>query len=247
MPAELPAGQNGSMPQANGAVAALLSEYAELHLMTGGDQFRARGYEKAARAVAGHAGDVSHLSSAELQRIPGVGRAIAEEIGEINASGTFTALERLRADLDIAGGEEDSRPPVAALTAMPEAAAVIGTGPTKTSIRTTSGLQVDLRVIPLDCWGAALQYFTGSQAHNVRIREMAVRKKLKLSEYGLFDAATGEKIVSRTEEEVYHRLGMAWLPPTLREDSGEDDAALRGQLPALGTEHDIRGDLHTLP
>src|SRR4030088_1533842 len=86
------------MPQSNAAVAALLSEYAELHLMTGGDPFRARVYEKAARGVAGHAGDVSHLSPAELQRIPGVGRAIAEKIGEINASGTFTALERLRAD-----------------------------------------------------------------------------------------------------------------------------------------------------
>jgi DNA polymerase (family X) len=128
---------------------------------------------------------------------------------------------------------------------MPEAAAVIGTGPTKTSIRTTSGLQVDLRVIPLDSWGAALQYFTGSQAHNVRIREIAVRKKLKLSEYGLFDATTGEKIVSRTEEEVYHRLGMAWIPPTLREDTGEVDAALRGELPELVAEQDVRGDLHT--
>jgi DNA polymerase (family 10) len=356
MPAELPAGQNGGMPQANDAVAALLSEYAELYLMTGGDPFRARVYEKAARAVAGHAGDVSHLSPAELQRIPGVGRAIAEKIGEINASGTFTALERLRADIpdgvlqltripalgpkraltlyrelqvgspgelrdaikagrlaglrgfgskseekllrgiellestgervllnvadetavrvvqvisavpgcqrcapagslrrfaetigdvDILAAADDSGPLMTALTAMPEAAAVIGTGPTKTSIRTTSGLQVDLRVIPLDSWGAALQYFTGSQAHNVRIREMAVRKKLKLSEYGLFDAGTGEKLVSRTEEEVYHRLGMAWIPPTLREDSGEVDAALRGQLPALVTEQDVRGDLHT--
>jgi DNA polymerase (family 10) len=87
------------MPQANDAVAALLSEYAELYLMTGGDPFRARVYEKAARAVAGHAGDASHLSPGDLQRIPGVGRAIAEKIGEINATGTFTALERLRADI----------------------------------------------------------------------------------------------------------------------------------------------------
>jgi DNA polymerase (family X) len=104
---------------------------------------------------------------------------------------------------------------------------------------------VDLRVVPLDVWGAALQYFTGSQAHNVRIRELVVRRKLKLSEYGLFDAGTGELIVSRTEEEVYQRLGMQWIPPTLREDTGEVTAALKGELPVLVTLDDVRGDLHS--
>jgi DNA polymerase (family X) len=79
----------------------------------------------------------------------------------------------------------------------------------------------------------------------VAVREIAVRKKLKLSEYGLFAAATGERIVSRTEEEVYHRLGMSWIPPTLREHTGEVAAALRGDLPGLVAERDIRGDLHT--
>ena len=98
---------------------------------------------------------------------------------------------------------------------------VIASGPTKTSIRTADGLQVDLRVVQLDAWGAALQYFTGSQAHNVAVRQIAVRKKLKLSEYGLFDVGTGELIVSRTEEEVYERLGLAWIPPAMREDHGE--------------------------
>src|SRR6202035_3489139 len=89
------------------------------------------------------------------------------------------------------------------------------------------------------------QCFTGSQAHNVAVREIAVRKKLKLSEYGLFDAVTGGKIVSQTEEEVYRRLGMPWIPPTLREHTGEVKAALRGDLPDLVTERDVRGDLHT--
>ena len=84
---------------------------------------------------------------------------------------------------------------------------MIASGPTKTSIRMPEGLQVDLRVVQLDAWGAALQYFTGSQAHNVAVRQVAIRQKLKLSEYGLFDAGTGELIVSRTEEEVYARLG----------------------------------------
>jgi DNA polymerase (family X) len=148
-------------------------------------------------------------------------------------------------DVDVLAAAADSAPLMAALTAMPEAADVIASGPTKTSIRTAVGLQVDLRVVPLDCWGAALQYFTGSQQHNVRIRELAVRQKLKLSEYGLFDVESGEKIVSRTEEEVYARLGLAWIPPVLREDTGEVEAARRGVLPVLVEESDIRGDLHT--
>ena len=87
------------MPRANDTVAALLNEYAELHLMTGGDQFRARSYEKAARAIAGLSRDVSELGPADLQRIPGVGKAIAEKVGEIGATGTFAALERLRAQI----------------------------------------------------------------------------------------------------------------------------------------------------
>jgi DNA polymerase (family 10) len=122
---------------------------------------------------------------------------------------------------------------------------VIASGPTKTSIRTPAGLQVDLRVVQLDAWGAALQYFTGSQAHNVAVRQVAIRQKLKLSEYGLFDAGTGELIVSRTEEEVYARLGLAWIPPAMREDHGEVEAAARGEIPRLVQQNDLKGDLHT--
>src|SRR6185437_9313169 len=118
-------------------------------------------------------------------------------------------------------------------------------GPTKTSIRTSAGLQVDLRVVPPDAWGAAMQYFTGSKAHNVGVRTIAVRAGLKLSEYGLFDAETNELIVSRTEEEVYERLGLAWVPPAMREDHGEIEAAARGQIPRLVRVDDLRGDLHT--
>jgi DNA polymerase (family 10) len=100
-------------------------------------------------------------------------------------------------------------------------------------------------VVQLDAWGAALQYFTGSQAHNVAVRQIAVRQKLKLSEYGLFDSETGALICSRTEEEVYARLGLAWIPPTMREDHGEVEAAARGQIPSLVQEKDLQGDLHT--
>lgn len=118
-------------------------------------------------------------------------------------------------------------------------------GPTKASILTTRGVQVDLRVVEPEVFGAALQYFTGSQAHNVKVREHAVRKGLKLSEYGLFDAKTDERIVSETEEEVYERLGMQWVPPTMREDRGEVEAALKGELPSVIAIEDMRGDLQS--
>ena len=160
-------------------------------------------------------------------------------------AGSLRRMRETIGDIDILAAATDSAPLMKALTLLPETAEVIARGEAKTSIRTARGLQVDLRVVPLDSWGAALQYFTGSQAHNVRVREIAVRKKLKLSEYGLFDIETGALIVSRTEADVYARLGMAWVPPTLREDTGEVQAALRGDLPALVTDTDIRGDLHT--
>src|SRR5438105_11424972 len=105
---------------------------------------------------------------------------------------------------------------MAAGRALSYVAERMGTGDTKTSIRTTKGLQVDVRVIPPNVWGAALQYFTGSKSHNIKVRERAVRRKLKLSEYGLFHAETDELIVSETEEEVYERLGLPWIPPPLR-------------------------------
>jgi len=163
-------------------------------------------------------------------------------------AGSLRRMRETIGDVDIlAAADEASDAPalMAAFTALPDVDHVIASGDRKTSVRTRRGLQVDLRVVPLDAWGAALQYFTGSQAHNVRTREIAVRMKLKLSEYGLFDVASGELIVSRTEEEVYRRLGMAWVPPELREDAGEIQAAIRGKLPDLVTGGDIRGDLHT--
>jgi DNA polymerase (family 10) len=353
----------------NEEVAGLLREYAELTQITGGDAFRARNYEKAARSVRGWAEDVSRLDAKGLRAIPGVGASIAAKIAEYLATGHIAALDELRAkippgvleltrvpglgpkralqlnhdlgvasvdelaaaikagrleglagfgarseerlasgievyrqgrervlldvamhtattmvaalsavpgcqrcsyagslrrwretigDVDILAAADDSAPLMAAFTAQPEAASVIASGPTlrhpggttphdppEASIRTAAGLQVDLRVVPLDAWGAALQYFTGSQAHNVAVGQIAIRQKLKLSEYGLFDAGTGEVIVSRTEEEVYARLGLAWVPPAMREDHGEVEAAARGEIPRLVQPNDLRGDLHT--
>jgi DNA polymerase (family X) len=122
---------------------------------------------------------------------------------------------------------------------------VLAHGDAKSSVVTRAGLQVDLRVVPIEAWGAAMIYFTGSKPHNVRIREMAVRKGLKLNEYGLFRVEDEELIAAETEEAVYERLGLPYIEPTLREDRGEVEAALAGELPDLVTLRQIRGDLHT--
>ncbi|MFE6993117.1 PHP domain-containing protein, partial [Streptomyces pharetrae] len=160
-------------------------------------------------------------------------------------AGSLRRVRETVGDLDVLVAAEDSAPVMRAFTELPYVAEVIAHGPTKTSVRTSEGLAVDLRVVRPQSWGAALQYFTGSRAHNIRTRELAVRQGLKLSEYGLFDAESGELVVSETEEDVYARLGLPWIPPTLREDRGEIEAGLRGGLPDLVTEDDIRGDLHT--
>lgn len=160
-------------------------------------------------------------------------------------AGSLRRMRETIGDIDVLAAAEDPEPVMAAFTALPLVAEVIVRGRKKTSVRTAAGFQLDLRVLPPDSWGAGLQYFTGSQAHNIRTREIAVRKKLKLSEYGLFETESGKKVAARTEEEVYERLGLPWIPPALREDRGEVAAALRGELPEPVTEHDIRGDLHT--
>jgi len=203
------------------------------------------------------------LSRSLSQRVPlNVASEVAERIiAEISAvpgcercefAGSLRRFAETIGDVDILAAASDSGPLMRALVALPDVTDVIAQGEAKTSVRISTGhpaqggsIQVDLRVVPLECWGAALQYFTGSQAHNVAIREIAVRQKLKLSEYGLFDVESGDRIVSETEEEVYRRLAMAWIPPPLRENTGEVQAALRGALPDLVQASDIRGDLHT--
>ncbi|MGW3040005.1 DNA polymerase/3'-5' exonuclease PolX [Kitasatospora sp. NPDC001159] len=359
------------MPRLNDQVRELLQEYADLINITGEDAFRARAYEKAARAVGGHPEDLADLDVKGLQQIPGVGKSTAEKITEYLATGKMAALETLRAripsgvremmavpsvgpkralslyrdlgiasvdelaeavradrlsglagfgersgekilhgielmrqsggrtlldtatelaeqlvealsavpgctrcayagslrrmretvgDIDVLATAADSAPLMAALTELPYVTEVIASGPTKTSVRTAQGVQVDLRVVPEEDWGAALVYFTGSKAHNIKLRTMAVRAGLKLSEYGLFEVdggagkdrkaktggkEEGAKVVSETEDEVYAALGLPWIPPTLREDRGEVEAALNGELPDLIQESDLRGDLHT--
>jgi DNA polymerase (family 10) len=148
-------------------------------------------------------------------------------------------------DVDLLIASEMPDPVMDAFTTHQDVDQILARGDTKSSVVTRSGLQVDLRVIPKEAWGAAMIYFTGSKPHNVRIREMAVRKGLKLNEYGLFEVETDALIAAETETEVYERLGLPYIEPTLREDRGEIEAALAGELPQVVTLKQMRGDLHT--
>ena len=125
-----------------------------------------------------------------------------------------------------------------------DVAEVLGHGTAKSSVRLSSGLQVDLRPFAPESLGAAMQYFTGSKDHNVRLRERAIRRGLKLNEYGVYRLEDGTRVAGATEEDVYASLGLGWIPPELREDRGEIAAAEAGTLPRLLEKADVRGDLH---
>lgn len=167
------------------------------------------------------------------------------EVKRAEYAGSLRRMCETIGDVDLLVASEKPGPVMEAFSSLPRVDRILGSGETKSSIVTTKGMQVDLRVVAPDVWGAALQYFTGSKAHNVRVREIAVRKGLKLSEYGLFRAKSGRLIVAETEEEVYAELGLPWIPPTLREDRGEIEAALAGELPSVIELKQMKGDLHT--
>jgi DNA polymerase (family X) len=126
----------------------------------------------------------------------------------------------------------------------PRVEQVLGRGDTKSSVRVRSGAQVDLRVVPGESRGAAMQYFTGSKAHNIELRDRAQQRGMTLNEYGLTRLDDGQVVASATEEDIYHALGLSWIPPELREHKGEIDAAEAGGLPHLIAPTDLRGDLH---
>jgi DNA polymerase (family 10) len=172
-----------------------------------------------------------------LRTIPGVQRA--------DHAGSLRRMAETIGDVDLLVASETSAPIMDAFTTHQDVDQILARGDTKSSVVTRSGSQVDLRVIRKEAWGAAMIYFTGSRPHNVRIREMAVRKGLKLNEYGLFEVETDALIAAETETEVYERLGLPYIEPTLREDRGEIEAALAGELPQVVTLKQIRGDLHT--
>ncbi|HHH29877.1 MAG TPA: DNA polymerase/3'-5' exonuclease PolX [Polyangiaceae bacterium] len=157
------------------------------------------------------------------------------------------SLRRFRetiGDLDIVVASEDSKPIMEWLIGLPMVSDVIVHGDTKTSVLTHKGLQIDLRVVAPNQFGAACLYFTGSKAHNIKLRQRAMDKGWLLNEYALEEAETGKVVASETEEAIYEALGLPWIPEVLREDDGEIEAAEKGNLPRAIELDELRGDLH---
>jgi DNA polymerase (family 10) len=172
---------------------------------------------------------------AKLRKVPGVVSA--------EAAGSVRRRKETVGDLDVLVAAANPAAPMRAFCDLDEVATVLAKGPTKATVRLRIGLQVDLRVLPPEAFGAALHYFTGSKAHNIAIRTRAVHLGIKLSEYGVFDRA-GRRLSGAREEDVFESVGLPWIPPELREGAGEIEAAEAGKLPRLVEERDVLGDLH---
>jgi DNA polymerase (family 10) len=168
----------------------------------------------------------------------------APEVRRVEVAGSVRRRKETIGDLDLLVISAHPERAIDAFVHLPQAAEVLEAGDTKAAVRHHEGIQVDLRVVPPECFGAALAYFTGSKQHNIRVRELGVKRGLRISEYGVFRQKSGRRIAGATEEEVYAAVGLPWIPPELREDAGEIEAAAAGRLPDLVTLADVRGDLH---
>ncbi len=190
-----------------------------------------------------------HVNRHLLPDTADVADAILDHLKGQVAHVTFDVVGSLRrgtetcGDIDIlaCGAGPDA---MTAFTSYPLVERVIARGDTKSSVLVRGNYQVDLRFVSPDSRGAALQYFTGSKPHNIALRDRALDRGLKLNEYGLFRVADDSKLAGDTEEGIYEALGLAWVPPELRENRGEIDAAIERRLPALLSAADLRGDLH---
>jgi len=190
--------------------------------------------------------------------LPEAARAAKKKVDYLEKSGLFEKIEiagSLRrgketiGDIDILAAAKDKIKAMDYFTAAPDVEKIIDKGAVKSSVLLKGGPQIDLRFASGECFGAALIYFTGSKEHNIELRRRAKKKGYKVNEYGVFSVSeprAGKKLAGKTEEEVYRELGMMWIPPELREDQGEIEAACIGRLPRnLLKEKDIKGDLHT--
>jgi DNA polymerase (family X) len=171
-----------------------------------------------------------------------------EGVEKVAVAGSFRRRRETVGDLDILVTCAPKSPVMARFTAWEDVAAVLARGETKSSVRLRDGLQVDLRVVKQESYGAALHYFTGSKEHNIAVRKMAVARGLKLNEYGVFtgggEDGEGKRIAGASEEEVFAAVGLPFIEPELRENHGEIEAAQKGRLPKLLVQDDLRGDLH---
>ncbi|PNT89541.1 DNA polymerase/3'-5' exonuclease PolX [Coxiella burnetii] len=166
----------------------------------------------------------------------------APDIKKVDIAGSFRRRKETVGDLDILAVATKGRKVVDYFTKFEEVLRVISHGTTRSTVFLRSGIQVDLRVVPEKSYGAAMHYFTGSKSHNITIRKMALKRNLKVNEYGVYKG--NRQVAGKTEKEFYAFFNMPYIEPELRENRGELEAALKGQLPKLITLKDIRGDLH---
>jgi DNA polymerase (family 10) len=189
-----------------------------------------------------------HSQRASISDARAAAEAIVEdlqklkEVGQVAVAGSCRRRKETCGDLDVLATCSDSGPPMNCLAAHPLVESVLQRGETKQRVRLKTGMELDLRVVPEESFGAAMQYFTGSKEHNVVVRQRAKDLGLKLNEYGVF--RDDVQVAGRTEEEVYAAVGLPWFPPELRENRREFEWADAGKLPELVTLADIKGDLH---
>jgi DNA polymerase (family 10) len=189
---------------------------------------------KQARSKLAVAEDIAEPLVAYLKKSDGV--------KDIVVAGSYRRCQETVGDLDIVVTASKNTPVIGHFTRYGQVAEVVSQGQTRSTVRLRSGMQVDLRVVPEASYGAALHYFTGSKAHNIAVRKLGVKKGYKINEYGVFNG--NERIAGKTEAEIYEKVGLPFIPPELRENRGEIEAARKNRLPNLITLEDIRGDLH---
>jgi DNA polymerase (family X) len=165
-----------------------------------------------------------------------------KEVKDINLGGSIRRMKETIGDVDILVSSTKAKKVSDAFVKLPEVQNILSEGATKSSVMTKDGFQMDLRVVSPESYGAALHYFTGSKAHNIRIRSMGVDRGLKINEYGVFKGK--KSIAGKTEQEVFKSVGLPFIPPEIREDWGEIEAAQKGKLPHLIEQKDLKGDLH---
>jgi len=193
--------------------------------------------QRSGRYLISYAEAMAAELTAELRQVPGV--------ENITAAGSLRRGRETVGDLDLLVTGPKAEAALERFVKYPRVEEVLGRGENKASAKVgREGLQVDLRALAPESFGAGLQYFTGSKDHGVAVRTRAVKMGLKLSEYGLFRAEDESKVAGETEEGIYQALGLAWIPPELRENTGEIEAAAAGRLPELVEQKHIRGDLH---
>ncbi|MCI0393817.1 MAG: DNA polymerase/3'-5' exonuclease PolX [Chloroflexi bacterium] len=188
------------------------------------------------RTLLGTAWPIAQEILAELQAVEGVTQSAV--------GGSLRRMRETIGDVDLLVASQDSAPVMERFRSLSSVETVLGSGPTKTTVQLLNGLQVDLRVLPAERWGTLLVYFTGNKEHNVKLREMALKKGYSLNEHSFTPLNGGEELLCATEEEVYAVLGLPTILPTLREDRGEIEAALQGKLPVVVRPEEILADLH---